>query len=199
MFCFYTNSSLLYTYCILTPFFFVLLVSVSLYRVPYSFLWLRSIPKHGYLHYVTSPLLMIMVLHYTLALYTCIWERFLHAELLDQKGIFHFDGAIVFSGGMNVPTSSVEEFHFHIFANSEWPNFGDFASQRYKKVFICGPDGVVVKAILCVGIACLDPQLELDGWSLWEFIWEKAPPHPHHRLPAYHSLSLTCQGQALTS
>lgn len=85
---------------------------MSLYRVPYSFLWLRSIPKHGYLHYVTSPLLVIMVLHYTLALYTCIWERFLDAELLDQKGIFHFDGAIVFSGGMNVPTSSVEEFHF---------------------------------------------------------------------------------------
>lgn len=88
---------------------------------------------------------------------------------------------------------------FHTFANSEWPNFGVFASQRYKKVFICGPDGVVVKAFLCVGISCLDPQLELDGWSLWEFIWEKVPPHSHHRLPAYHSLSLTCQGQALTS
>lgn len=69
---------------------------------------------------MTSPLLMVVVLHYTLPSYARIQGRFLDAELLDQKGIWGFDGTIVLPSGVNAPTSSVEEFsHLHIFANSE--------------------------------------------------------------------------------
>lgn len=66
-----------------------------------------------------------------------------------------------------------ERFHHGVwefqFSHLHWQwvvRLWDFVSERPKRcknVFLCGPDGVVIKILLCVGMPCLYPQFEDIG------------------------------------
>lgn len=102
-----------------------------------------------------------------------------------------------------IPPVMCESSHFHIFTNrvASYQTFSFCQSERCKKVFLCGPDRVVIKVFLCVGVHCLDPQLGLMAETSGTFppqiqvIWEKVPHH--WLLLAQYSLILTAPGPGL--